>query len=120
MRRKLLVIPALVLASASGPAAAINEMFAKDAPIAHMTDEDFRVAGAVLREALDTGEDGRVYEWKNATTSASGTITALAAFQRDGMRCRGVKFTINAGGRSSATAWNVCKTPDGWKVAEGR
>jgi len=115
-----LVISTLVLVAVSGPAAAINEMFAKDSAIAAMTDEDFRIAGAVMREALEEGQDGRVYEWKNAATSASGTITPLAAFERAGMHCRGVKFTIKAAKRSSASAWNLCKTPGGWKVAEGR
>ena len=73
-------IQAAVLLFACTQAFAINEMFAKDAPIARMTAEDFEVAGAVLRRALDQGRDGE----------------------------------------TSKTGWNLCRTADGWKVAEGR
>lgn len=119
MRRAALAL-SIVVAVASGPAAAINEMFAKDAPIARMNEDDLRMATQALQKALDDGKDGQRYDWKNAATSASGSITPLKAFQRDGTTCRGVKFTLNAGGKSSTTDWNLCKTPGGWKVAEGR
>jgi hypothetical protein len=36
------------------------------------------------------------------------------------MHCRGAAFTITAQGKSSRSEWNLCKTPDGWKVLEGR
>jgi len=38
-----------------------------------MTEEDFRVAGEVIRKALDEGQQGRSYEWKNPATGASGS-----------------------------------------------
>jgi surface antigen len=103
------------------PAAlAINEMFAKDAPIARMTPQDVEIATTALRKALDEGRDGEPYRWSNPATSASGTITPLAAASRQGMPCRGVVFTLEAGGRSSRSAWDICRTPQGWKVAGGR
>ena len=111
---------ALLAALAPAPAAAFNEMFAKNAPITRMTDEDFRVAGAVMRKALDEGRDGHPHEWKNPGTSASGTVTPTAAFEKAGMRCRGAIFTITTRGETSRSEWNLCKTPEGWKVAEGR
>ena len=117
-RRALLL--SAVLALAAAPAAAINEMFAKDAPIAHSTDDDFRIANAVIREALDNGKENQAYEWKNDATSASGSVTPVNTFTRGGMTCRGATFVIAAGGRTSRTSWNLCKTPEGWKVAEGR
>ena len=85
-----------------------------------MTAEDFEVAGAVMRTALDTGRDGESFEWKNAATAASGTITLVDSFERQGMKCRGAAFVITARGMTSKTGWNLCKTADGWKVAEGR
>jgi surface antigen len=116
-----LFLPFLALA-AFGPAEllAINEMFARDAPVARMTKEDFEVAGAVMRKALDEGRDGQAFEWNNPASSASGTVTPLARFSRQGMECRGAAFTLTAGGKSSTSRWNLCRTPDGWKVAEGR
>jgi surface antigen len=101
-------------------ALAINDMFAKDAPITRMTAEDFRIAGDVMRHALDEGKDGQAYPWQNPASSASGTVTPLATFERQGMKCRGAAFTITTRGETSRSQWNLCRTPDGWKVAEGR
>ena len=113
---------ALALAAllACAPVHAINEMFAKDAPISRMTKEDLDIAGAVMRKALDEGKDGQLFEWNNPKTSASGTVTALKAFDKQGMHCRGAAFSTSAGGKSSRSEWNLCKTPEGWKVLEGR
>src|SRR3954464_10534731 len=83
----------------------INDMFAKDAPIAHMTAEDFEIAGAALRGALDAGRDGESFAWKNAATAASGTITLVDSFERQGMKCRGAAFVITARGETSKTGW---------------
>jgi surface antigen len=105
---------------AGAPAFAINEMWAKDAPVTRMTQEDFDIAGAVVRKALDEGREGSSYQWKNDATAASGGVTVLASFEKGGMHCRGAAFTITAQGKSSRSEWNLCKTPDGWKVLEGR
>jgi surface antigen len=114
-------IAVAVAAAAALPARAINEgLFARDAPITRMTEEDFRIAGEVIRKALDEGQQGRPYAWKNPATGASGSITPGASFKRGGMPCRAAHFTIAAGGKSNASAWNLCRTSDGWKVAEGR
>jgi len=102
------------------PAAAINDMFAKDAPITRMTEDDFKVAGDVMRNALDRGQDGQTFRWENASTSASGTITVVDTFEKKGMTCRGTAFTITTRGETSRSTWNVCRTPEGWKVSEGR
>ncbi len=74
----------------------------------------------MIRKALDEGQQGRSYEWKNPATGASGSITPGASFERGGMPCRAARFSIAAGGKNSTSAWNLCRTPEGWKVAEGR
>jgi surface antigen len=116
--------PALIAAAVTAavlPVHAINEgLFARDAPISRMTADDFRIAGDVIRTALDEGQVGRTYEWKNPSTGASGSIAPGERFERGGMPCRAARFVIAAGGKSSTSAWNLCKTSDGWKVAEGR
>jgi len=113
-------IATALLGLAWGPAHAINEMFAKDAPVSKMTAEDFKIAGDAMRKALDEGKDGQAYEWKNPATSARGTITPLAAFDKNGMHCRGAAFTSDVKGTTGSSKWNLCKTPEGWKVLEGR
>ena len=117
---RLAAVAAALLGLACGPAHAINEMFAKDAPVSRMTPEDFRIAGEAMRKALDEGKDGQAYEWKNPATSAHGTITPLAAFEKNGMHCRGAAFASDVKGATGRSKWNLCKTPEGWKVLEGR
>jgi surface antigen len=111
---------AALLLAATIPAHAINEMFAKNTAVSKMTQEDFDIAGKVMRKALDEGKDGQAYEWSNAKTSAAGTVTPLAGFEKNGMKCRGVEFKTTAGGKSGQSQWNVCKTAEGWKVLEGK
>jgi len=111
---------AALLALACGPALAINEMFAKDAPIARMKQADLDILTSVTRKALDEGKDGQAFDWKNSSTSASGTVTPLATFEKQGMHCRGAAFILSAGGVTARSQWNLCKTPQGWKVLEGR
>lgn len=113
-------LAAAVAATSAATAFAINDMFARDAPITRMTQEDFDIAGAVMRKALDEGQEGHAYPWNNPATSASGTVTPLASFTRQGMSCRGAAFTITTRGQTSRSEWNLCRTPAGWKVAEGR
>jgi surface antigen len=111
---------AALLIGVAVPAFAINEMFAKDTAVSRMTQEDFDVAGKVMRKALDEGKDGQAYAWENAKTKASGTITPGAGFERNGMKCRGAAFTTNAGGKEGSSRWNLCRTPEGWKVLDGK
>jgi len=118
--RPAILLSVATAALAPAAALAINDMFARDAPVARMTKEDFEVAGAVMRKALDQGRDGEIFEWDNPASSASGTVTPLARFSRQGMQCRGAAFSITAGGKTSSSRWNLCRTADGWKVAEGR
>jgi surface antigen len=114
------IVLAAVLAASAGGARAINEMFAKDAPITRMTEEDFRIASGVMRHAFEDGRDGQEFGWQNPSTSASGTVTPVATFEKQGMKCRGAAFTITTRGETSRSEWNVCRTPGGWKVVEGR
>jgi len=34
------------------------------------------------------------------------------------MRCRATEFTTAAGTERGASTWNLCRTKDGWKVAQ--
>ena len=114
------MVLAVALATGAGGAHAINEMFAKDAPITRMTEDDFRVASEVMRRAFDQGQDGETFRWDNPATAASGSVTPLTTFEKQGMKCRGAAFTITTRGETSRSEWNVCRTPGGWKVVEGR
>ncbi|HVO89299.1 MAG TPA: RT0821/Lpp0805 family surface protein [Casimicrobiaceae bacterium] len=87
-------------------------------PSTHMTPEDREMAKTAVENALDSGENGTTYRWQNPATGASGSVTPKKSFARDGMQCRKVDYAASAKGRNNASTWNVCKTPDGWKIID--
>ncbi len=108
----------LVAASVSSQAFAINELFLAKGPLGHLTKEDVTIARTEIAKALDSGTDGQSQTWSNPKTKASGTVKPTKTFTKDGMRCRATEFTTSAGGERGASTWNLCKTKDGWKVAQ--
>ena len=121
VRAALVAVSCLLACLSAAPAAwALNTTWAKDAPIAQLQGDDLKIAMATLNKALDEGRDGETSSWSNPATQASGTIVPGAAFERQGMKCRSARLTINAKGQASSSDWNLCRTSDGWKFAEGR
>ena len=118
--RKLVhhVSATLIAASLSSQAFAINELFLAKGPLGHLTKDDVTIARAEIAKALDSGTDGQTQTWSNPKTKASGTVKPTKTFTKDGMRCRATEFTTSAGGERGASTWNLCKTKDGWKVAQ--
>jgi surface antigen len=109
---------ALVAASFSSSAFALNALFLGRGPLGHLTKSDVTIARTEIAKALDTGKDGQAFTWSNPETKASGTIKPTNTFTKDGMRCRATEFTTSAGGERGASTWNLCSTKDGWKVAQ--
>ena len=83
-----------------------------------MTDADYKIALPAISKALDEGKTGSKYHWDNRATGASGWVVPKQSFSRSGMQCRGAEFYASAGGKTNASAWKLCKTPDGWKVVD--
>ena len=111
------VSAALIAASVSSQAFAINELFLAKGPLGQLTKNDITIARAEIKKALDTGKDGQTFTWANPETKATGTIKPTKTFTKDGMRCRATEFATSAGGETGASTWNLCSTKDGWKVA---
>lgn len=112
------VSAALIAASLSSQVFAINELFLARGPLGHLKKDDVAIARAEIAKALDSGADGQTQTWSNPKTKASGTVKPTKTFTKDGMRCRATEFTTSAGGERGASTWNLCKTKDGWKVAQ--
>ena len=112
------VSAALIAASVSSQAFAINELFLAKGPLGKLTKNDITIARAEIQKALDTGKDGQTFTWNNPETKATGTIKPTKTFTKDGMRCRATEFATSAGGERGASTWNLCSTKDGWKVAQ--
>ncbi len=113
-------LAATAMAAASfSPAASALELFQTNTALSYMTKSDLNLFQATIQSALDNTPDGSTQTWTNPQTKASGTVTPTKSFTMQGMRCRTVEFTTYAGGQSGRSAWNYCKTKDGWKIASG-
>ena len=97
---------------------AFNELFLGRGPLSHLKKGDVAIARTEIRNALETGADGYVHTWSNPETGASGTVRPTSTVTKNGMRCRVTDFTTYAGGERGASTWTICKTKDGWKVAQ--
>ena len=97
---------------------AFNELFLARGPLGNLKKGDIAIARAEIRNALETGADGYVHTWSNPETGASGTVRPTSTVTKKGMRCRVTDFTTYAGGERGASTWTICKTKDGWKVAQ--
>jgi surface antigen len=112
------VTAALIAASSSSEAFAVNELFLARGPLGHLKKDDVTIARAEITKALETGQDGQTQTWSNPKTKASGTVKPTKTFTKDGMRCRAAEFTTSAGGERGASTWTLCNTKEGWKVAQ--
>lgn len=106
-----------LLALAPGLTLASNVQFLRDSPISKMTPEDLTLMRATIHETLDQGTDGASKRWENPKTGASGIVTPLKRYERDGAPCRLVEIFNEAQGFSGRTRYDFCKQPDGsWKM----
>jgi len=92
------------------------------APGPEMTNADWTMATAALREALARKEDGASIEWQNPTTLSRGTVSPItAAFMEDGFVCR--NFLVSQR-RSEQETWyegTACRMHRGqWDVQKTR
>jgi surface antigen len=106
---------ALILVAAS---AAADLSFYADMPQSRMTADDTALAQATLTRALEEGREGQTYAWQNAATGASGSVRLRSPpFEHGGMTCRRAAIATAAKGLANESAWLLCRTGDGWKIA---
>ena len=111
------ILGAAVIAAFPATVLAFNELFLARGPLGHLKKGDIAIARAAISDALETGGDGHVHTWSSPETGASGTVRPTSTVTKNGMRCRVTEFTTYAGGERSASTWTLCKTKDGWKIA---
>ena len=109
---------AVIAALLSSQALAINELFLARGPLGHLKKDDVTIARAEITKALETGTDGQTQTWSNPKTKASGTVKPTKTFTKEDMRCRAAEFSTSAGGERGASTWTLCKTKEGWKIAQ--
>jgi|GEM_PF-824131 surface antigen len=117
MRMLNVLLSVVLFALGTGTALASNVTFMRNSPLAKMTAEDLDLMRTTLRETLDRAADDAPKRWENPKTGASGVVTPLKSYQRDGMACRVVEIFNEAQGFSGRTRHDFCKQPDGtWKA----
>jgi surface antigen len=108
---------ALLLVAASAAGAQSNLRFLKDAPIEKMTREDLAILLKASNDTLSRNADGETSGWTNPKTGASGTVTPLRTFTRQGMKCREARYTNHAGGFNGDGTYTLCRVASGdWKL----
>jgi surface antigen len=118
MKQKILAAMAAVCSLAAGPALALNMLFLSEGPAGYFTEEDNHMFDRTLQDALNDRKDGEVSSWSNPASGASGKVTVMQTFTREGMTCRELKIFNSAKGRTGQAVFDLCKVPDGrWKIA---
>jgi len=113
-----LVLLISLLGWAGTRALAQNLNFLNRAPIAQMTGADQDLLSAAINEALNDAADGEVVEWRNPETEAGGTITVLGTDKDYGTICRTLRTATEAGGRTGAGNYRLCRAEDRtWRFA---
>ena len=112
---------AVFLVCLGAPLHASNLLFAKDMPIAKMTEADIEIMSAAVDETLSDVADGAERRWENPETGAGGTLTPLSTAEKSGQLCRRLEIANHAKGTSARSVEEFCRQADGlWKIRSGQ
>jgi surface antigen len=91
-------------------------------PSFEMTNADWAIAKAALREALARTEDGGSVEWQNPITMSRGSVNPVAAaFEQDGFHCRNFLVSHRRGDKEAWYEGTACRIHRGqWDVRSTR
>jgi surface antigen len=113
-------LTAILLGLLMQTAAAFDLRFLNYSPVRYFSKQDWELASAAVRKALNEAKDGETVGWDNPQTKCSGSITPIATDSEDGAACRRIKIENNAKGMSGSTTYRFCQSPDGtWAVQQG-
>lgn len=114
-RRKAGVLcAATLLAAGAVPAIAQtgNLNFLRDAPVTHFDKADIALFRRTTTAALDEARDGETRTWSNSDTGSSGDVMVLRTLPAAEPKCRELKITNRAAGRSHTERALFCRDPD--------
>ena len=93
--------------------------WAKRLPVNHYTPEDIEIVKQVMRQALEEGDNGGVFEWSNPDSGHSGSVSPRTDTLQDGKRCRQTRFTSHTQGEQNVSEFFLCRQADGvWAVEQ--
>jgi len=86
-------------------------------PVRYFDDQDWDMARAAVRKALEDGGQEAPVRWTNAESGHSGSAAVVETMQRADQECRRVRIENAARGLTGQSVFVFCRQPDGeWKV----
>ena len=80
---------------------------------ASMDEEDRRLAYEAEMAALEQGQVGAPYGWRNPGNGRYGNIVPGPVYVQRGSRCRSYTHTVYINGRPEVVRGTACRNPDG-------
>jgi surface antigen len=80
---------------------------------ASMDEEDRRMAYEAEMAALEQGQVGAPYGWRNPGSNHYGNIVPGPVYVQRGSRCRSYTHTVYIGGQPEVVRGTACRNPDG-------
>ena len=80
---------------------------------ASMDEEDRRLAYEAEMAALEQGQVGAPYGWRNPGSRHYGNIVPGPVYVQRGSRCRSYTHTVYINGRPEVVRGTACRNPDG-------
>lgn len=74
---------------------------------------DRMLARQAEMDALERGESGRSYRWRNPDNGRYGEVVPSRAYRRGPQDCRDYTHTVYIDGRPEAMRGTACRNPDG-------
>lgn len=121
-KSRLLTYTALACATLfTNALSASNLRWLDYSPSRYFTNQDWDIAKAAARNALDNTENGVTVEWENPESKNHGKLTPLNSSEKNGTTCRDLKIENFANTISASNVYEFCKRPDGtWKANDKR
>jgi surface antigen len=78
---------------------------------------DMQYYDATANRALENGQTGQSFPWKNPQTGNYGSVTPSSYYEKDGRYCREYTQTITVGGKTQQGHGTACRQEDGsWQI----
>lgn len=119
-KNKAMILAALILLGGTTSVCATNLQWLNYSPVRFFTDQDWQLAKAAARNALDNAKDGETVEWKNAKSGNFGSLTPIATESKDGTTCRMLKIANHARDLDGTSVYEFCQRSGGrWAAVQG-
>jgi len=98
---------------------AVGMGWLKDAPIRYFSEKDNEIMMSTIQAALDDGEDGASYDWKNPDSGNFGSVMLIDKLEHDGQTCRHAQIKNSARGNAATSKFLFCRQSNGkWQYSK--